>query len=575
MIPGLEYEQPSAGGDPSSYPAGGNGAANAAASSPSAQSMSSVPVSPLASPVAAPSSDDRFRMQQLHRRRPHGVSGGDSFGNGGGGYGYGGTNGGAGPSPYPKDDDKYSKPSRAVRRLDLFPKAERDYTVRTERGGQLTAAGYVLMAILIAAEYLAWRGANGESLEHIVVDTSLGKRMRVNLNITFPNLHCNDVHLDVIDVAGDSQLEISDKMYKQRLNLDGLPRSRQKEQVEANVKAEEDKKRQEALKKQVPDDYCGPCYGAHTNEEDCCNTCDDVLAAYKKKRWNENAVQPLAEQCIREGRSKNEPKKMTRGEGCNLSGHFTVNRVAGNFHIAMGEGVDRDGRHIHQFLPEDRINFNASHVVHELSFMDEEYGDVLEGAAPTKKKKKKASNKLGINGEKSMNGVSKMVTEETGTTGLFQYFIKVVPTKYKGDAIDNLDAVLESMTGGTGDDRVLETNRYFYTERFRPLIGEVHEEAILSGEPDRGTAGAHVGGRTGGTLHEKMEHHDAQNAVLPGVFFVYEIYPFAVEVTQNGVPFMHLWTRVMATVGGVFTLMSLLDGMIYSREKSMKQGHRR
>ena len=390
--------------------------------------------------------------------------------------------------------------------------------------------------------------------------------MKVHLNITFPALHCNDVHLDVIDVAGDSQLEISDKMFKQRLNLDGSIRSKNLIATEANIKAEEDKKHRETLAKKIPDDYCGPCYGAHEKDDDCCNTCDDVLAAYKKKRWNENAVQPLAEQCIREGRGKNEPKRMTGGEGCNLSGHFTVNKVAGNFHIAMGEGVDREGRHIHQFLPEDRINFNASHIINDLSFLDDEYGDVIgEGF------KAEISKKGGINGERSMNGVNKYVSEDTGTTGLFQYFIKVVPTKYKGDIIDDLGAQVGGRGSGgqgNGDDKILETNRYFYTERFRPLIGEVHEEAILSGDPDRGMAGAHVGGKTGGTLHEKMAHHEAQNAVLPGVFFIYEIYPFAVEVTKNSVPFMHLWIRIMATVGGVFTIMSLLDSFLYSREKT-------
>ena len=387
--------------------------------------------------------------------------------------------------------------------------------------------------------------------------------MRVNLNITFPALHCNDVHLDVIDVAGDSQLEISDKMFKQRLNIkDGKPKSKTKIAAEANIKAEEDKKKRDAISQKVPGDYCGPCYGALEKEGDCCNTCDEVLEAYKKKRWNENAVQPLAEQCIREGRGKNEPKKMTKGEGCNLSGHFTVNRVAGNFHIAMGEGVDREGRHIHQFLPEDRINFNASHVVHELSFLDDEYNDADGDLFKTE------ITKRGVNGEKSMNGVAKTATEDTGTTGLFQYFIKVVPTKYKGDIVDDFGAPPPK----DGQEKMLETNRYFYTERFRPLIGEVHEEAILSGDPDRGTAGAHVGGKSGGTLHEKMEHHDSQNAVLPGVFFVYEIYPFAVEVTKNSVPFMHLWIRIMATVGGVFTIMSLIDGVLYSREKG--KGHR-
>merc|ERR1719253_1545232 len=105
-----------------------------------------------------------------------------------------------------------------------------------------------------------------------------------------------------------------------------------------------------------------------------------------------------------------------------------------------------------------------------------------------------------------MNSVRKIVTEATGTTGLFQYFIKVVPTKYKGDIIDDLGVARKSTTkGGDDDEKLLETNRYFYTERFRPLIGEVHEEAVLSGDPDRGTSGVHVGGKMGGTLHEKME----------------------------------------------------------------------
>jgi hypothetical protein len=47
---------------------------------------------------------------------------------------------------------------------------------------------------------------------------------------------------------------------------------------------------------------------------------------------------------------------------------MTVNRVAGNFHIAMGKGVERNGRYIHSFLEEDLPNFNVSHIIHQLSF---------------------------------------------------------------------------------------------------------------------------------------------------------------------------------------------------------------
>jgi hypothetical protein len=52
-------------------------------------------------------------------------------------------------------------------------------------------------------------GQNKDTTEHIRVDTSLGKRMRVNVNVTFPALACEDLHVDVIDVAGDAQYVLS------------------------------------------------------------------------------------------------------------------------------------------------------------------------------------------------------------------------------------------------------------------------------------------------------------------------------------------------------------------------------
>lgn len=76
--------------------------------------------------------------------------------------------------------------------------------------------------------------------------------------------------------------------------------------------------------------------GAQDHENQCCNHCDDVVNAYKAKKWDYSAAHRLAEQCIREGKTK--PKHLTGGEGCNISGFMEFNRVNGNFHIAMGEG---------------------------------------------------------------------------------------------------------------------------------------------------------------------------------------------------------------------------------------------
>lgn len=432
-----------------------------------------------------------------------------------------------------------------VKHLDfMFPKVESEYTVQTDRGGMASLVAFVICAILLFAETYTWISQNRSTVEHISVDTSLGKRMRVNINITFPQLACVDLHLDAMDVAGDSQNNIQDTLVKRHLHTDGTLLSNEEIKVETNKHQQEYENKQRILKEKLPPDYCGPCFGAHEKEGQCCQTCDELIEAYKKKMWKYEMVIYTAEQCIREGRDKQEPKRMTKGLGCNLSGYTTVNRVAGNFHIAMGEGVDRDGRHVHSFVPEDAPNFNASHTIHELSF--------------------------GPGDEAPLNGITKIVGPEHGTTGLFQYFIKVVPTSYKGMSppVSERDKALPSLyeeVEDHPDDGMLETNRYYYTERFRPLLKEMPNDD--EDEEDRDPK-AVAEATAGGAAHQAHQHHHAaHNAILPGVFFMYEIYPFAVEISPNRVPFTHLLIRLLATFGGVFTIVRGLDAMLYARDK--------
>lgn len=436
--------------------------------------------------------------------------------------------------------------STVIKNLDfMFPKVDTEYTVRTDGGGvaSLVAMGVVLL--LVVAEVLSWRYSNTITTEHIRVDASLGQRMRVNLNVTFPSLACEDLHVDVMDVAGDSQLNVEETMAKRRLNPRGMPLG-QAEVVSSNQNQHTDTKKKEILKSDLPEDYCGPCFGAGDENVTCCNTCDDLIEAYTKKRWRTDVITMTSEQCIREGRDKNEPKRMKRGEGCNLAGSMTLNRVAGNFHIAMGEGVERDGRHIHAFVPEDTPNFNASHIIHHLSF-----GSTDETWA-----------------ESYLDGASKIVTKELGTTGLFQYFIKVVPTTY-----------INPQGGKGGRPSRKESNRYFVTERFRPLMREyVEDDDATAGDDEEASAsdptkagrklpktedGKALADATYKGGHSHAKHHDVKNAILPGVFFIYEIYPFAVEVTPTSVPWTHLLIRIMATVGGVITMVRWADSLFF------------
>ena len=98
----------------------------------------------------------------------------------------------------------------------------------------------------------------------------------------------------------------------------------------------------------------------------CCNTCSSLKDAYDAKGWSHSEILNHSEQCIRD--NVNPFADAVKGEGCRINGYMTVNKVAGNFHIAHGESIVRDGRHIHQFVPAEAHTFNISHTIHSISF---------------------------------------------------------------------------------------------------------------------------------------------------------------------------------------------------------------
>ena len=55
-------------------------------------------------------------------------------------------------------------------------------------------------------------------------------------------------------------------------------------------------------------------------------------------------------------------------EGCHVLGDLHVQRVSGNFHLALGASHEIRGKHVHQFVLSDIPKFNCSHTINHLSF---------------------------------------------------------------------------------------------------------------------------------------------------------------------------------------------------------------
>ena len=181
-----------------------------------------------------------------------------------------------------------------------------------------------------------------------------------------------------------------------------------------------------------------PIVGGATDGRRCCNTCDELRNAYQSKGWDSAELSRTSEQCVREHGGEG-AMVAKQGEGCRISGFLLVNKVAGNFHIAMGETHARGAGHIHQFNPAQIASYNVSHVVHSLSFG------------------------LPFPGQKNpLDGTRNFPKEGSG---VYMFYVKVIPTVFLG----------------ARGRKVLETNQYSVAQQYRPAVVDGQRQNVLPG----------------------------------------------------------------------------------------------
>jgi len=216
-----------------------------------------------------------------------------------------------------------------------------------------------------------------------MVNHNRDERMKINVRMTFFNLHCNSLSLDIADKFGENQDPT--KIFK---TVDKKP-------YKGDFPA-----LRHAMKEEHPD---MPTYEF---EEMLWDTMwpEAGKAAAKKKKF-----------------AKIPPPAAGAKEGCMLQGHMTVNKVEGNFHLAVGESHSENGGHHHHWAAETRhLGFNASHYIHHLSFGEQFPGIVhpLDG----------------------------FWFVEEGLASQQQYFIQVVPTRYVKSNQEQVDTNQYSIT---------------------------------------------------------------------------------------------------------------------------------
>lgn len=370
-----------------------------------------------------------------------------------------------------------------VRNLDAYPKINEDFYKRTLSGGLITIFSSIAIFFLFVSEISLYLHSGTET--KLVVDTSRGERLRVNFDVTFPSLACSLIAVDTMDISGEQHYDIRHDIMKKRIDRLGNVISTRQDGVGA-PKIERPLQRHGG-RLDHNETYCGSCYGAEVADDDCCNTCEEVREAYRKKGWGLSNPE-LIDQCTREGFISQ--IKEEEGEGCNINGFVDVSKVAGNFHFAAGKALHQSQNFISNLLDIPLGEYNISHKINKLTFGEDFPGVV-----------------------NPLNGAQWM--QERGS-GIYQYFIKVVPTVY---------------TDIRG--RKIHSNQFSVTEHFR-------DENIFPKPP-------------------------------PGVYFIYDFSPIKVIYTEGSTPFLHFLTNICAIIGGVFTVAGIIDSFVYHGQRALKK----
>ncbi|KAK1318465.1 Protein disulfide-isomerase 5-4 [Acorus calamus] len=371
-----------------------------------------------------------------------------------------------------------------VKNLDAYPKINEDFYSRTLSGGLITLVSSLAILFLFFSEFGLYLNTVTES--KLTVDTSRGETLQVNFDVTFPSLACSLLSVDSMDISGEQHYDIRHDIIKKRIDPHGNVIESRREGIGA-PKIERPLQRHGG-RLDHNETYCGSCFGAEMSDDDCCNSCEEVRDAYRKKGWALTHLD-LIDQCKREGFIQK--IKDEEGEGCNIHGFLEVNKVAGNFHFAPGKSFHLSNINIIDLIALQTENHNISHKINKLSFGKDFPGVV-----------------------NPLDGVE--WTHTGSSPGQYQYFIKVVPTIY---------------TDIRG--RKIHSNQFSVTEHFRDAEGFPRP--------------------------------------LPGVFFIYDLNPIKVTLTEEHVPLLHFLTNICAIIGGVFTVAGIVDALWYHGHRAIKK----
>uniref|UniRef100_K3W884 Endoplasmic reticulum vesicle transporter C-terminal domain-containing protein n=1 Tax=Globisporangium ultimum (strain ATCC 200006 / CBS 805.95 / DAOM BR144) TaxID=431595 RepID=K3W884_GLOUD len=361
-----------------------------------------------------------------------------------------------------------------LRKMDAYPKTIEEFKVRTMQGGVFSLLAFVFISLLLFSEVRYYFAV--DTVDKMMVDGTRNHMVPIYFDIEFPRMPCAIVAVETSDMSGAIQIDIIHNIEKVAIDYRGqVLKESVTERMGGALTNHTD------LHDASDKPACGSCYAAGA-EGQCCNTCDEVKAAYASKNWQMPSLHTVS-QC-----QEAEVEKILRGEvkeGCRIKGSLLVSKVAGKIYFAPSKYFRNGYLSARDLVDATFKVFDTSHKIESLSF-GESFPDM----------------------KNPLDKRYKILNDDT--RGSYQYFLKVVPTEYS--FLSQLRIV---------------TNQFSATEHF-------HE---LTPTSEKG---------------------------LPMVSFSYSFSPIMFRIEEYRKGLLQFLTSVCAIVGGVFTIMGIMDSLAFA-----------
>lgn len=320
-----------------------------------------------------------------------------------------------------------------MKSLDAFGRPEREFQVKTTCGGYLSVCSFLVITILFLTELQYFLTL--ETKDQMLIDQDQDRKyLDIVINITFPFVPCSVLQMNLIDPKKANVMHVSHEVYKTRLKpgwtrgnpivpvgkiiRDSLTNVAQTAQDLADALSSDGVNNQNPkIEHATTHQRCMSCFQSHQDEDDCCDSCNDVRAAFTQKGLNEPDEYVFG-QCAEEAYQGAPP---IQGEGCRLDAKLHVRKVAATLHIGVGRNLIT--KHIAESnLKEYLSSLDFSHEIEHISFGQDFPGlvHVLDG--------------------RSKSNHQHPYTEH------FQYDIHVIPTSFKQDGQPEVNSHQYSVT---------------------------------------------------------------------------------------------------------------------------------